>query len=60
MRRYYQMNYRQILDDQIKSKNYLPVSIPLEPHLEQRYFNQFDNSNINFYLYLNNFISFFS
>jgi hypothetical protein len=45
MRKFYQMNYRQILDDQIKSKINSPLSIPLEPHLEQRYYNQFDNSN---------------
>ena len=38
------MNYRQILDSQVKSKVNSPISIPLEPHLEQRYYSHFDNN----------------
>lgn len=37
IKKYNQMNYRQVLDGQIKSKVNYPLSIPLEPHLNRYY-----------------------
>ena len=36
IRRYNQMIYRQVLDNQVKSKGSYPIPISLEPHLENR------------------------
>lgn len=52
------MNYRQILDSQVKSKANYPVQIPLEPHLDNRYYSHYENNNTNnnnaskFYIFL--------
>lgn len=53
------MNYRQILDSQVKSKANYPVQIPLEPHLDNRYYSHYENNNTNnnnaskFYIFFN-------
>ena len=45
MRKFNQMNYRQILDSQVQSKVNSPLTISLEPHLDNRYFVNNDNTN---------------
>lgn len=45
IRKYNQMNYKNILDGQIKSKVNYPVPITLEPHLANRYHDTNTNEN---------------
>ena len=46
IRRHNQMSYRQILDDQVKSKVNYPIPIPLDPHLENRYIYDYSSNLI--------------
>ena len=46
IRKYNQMSYRQVLDDQVKYKVNYPIQISMDPHLENRY-NSFHVNNSN-------------
>ena len=45
IKRYNQMSYKQVLDGQVKSKMNSANTIPLEPHLENRFAE--NNENIS-------------
>lgn len=47
LRRLNQMNYRYILDGQVKSKINSPIPIPLEPHLDNKILIKTDDKSKN-------------
>ena len=52
VRKYNQMSYRQVLDDQVKSKVNYSIPISMDPHLENRY-NSFQLNSSNLEIRLN-------